>query len=75
MFRIVQLFAQEKKMPLPIPNSGESQNDFVSRCMINPTMKQDFSDNDQRLAVCFRQFKKPTSKEFQYEVLKKLLGV
>ena len=53
-------------MPLPMPNSGESRNDFVSRCMSNPTMKQDFSDNNQRLAVCFRQFKKSTSKQFQY---------
>lgn len=44
-------------MPLPKPNAGESQDDFISRCMGNETMKDDFADNDQRLAVCFQRWK------------------
>ena len=60
-------------MPLPTPTSGESREKFVSRCMSNETAKQDFPDNKQRLAVCFSKFKRPKSKEFQYEVLKNLI--
>ena len=45
-------------MPLPKPKDGESQDDFISRCMSNDTMKKDYTDNDQRLAVCFSQWKK-----------------
>lgn len=39
-------------MPKPVPREGESQSDFVSRCMRNATMREEFSDSDQRLAVC-----------------------
>lgn len=45
-------------MPLPRPNKGEKQDDFIDRCMANPTVKDEFPDNDQRLAVCFSQWKK-----------------
>lgn len=45
-------------MPLPSPKEGESQNDFVSQCMSNPTMKKDFPKKKQRLAVCHSQFKR-----------------
>lgn len=40
-------------MPLPKPKEGESQDDFISRCMSNETMKDEYDDNDQRLAVCY----------------------
>lgn len=39
-------------MPLPKPNEGESQDDFISRCMSDDQAVEDFPDNDQRLAVC-----------------------
>ncbi len=45
-------------MPLPKPKDGESQDNFIKRCMSNDTMKKDYTDNDQRLAVCFSQWKK-----------------
>ena len=45
-------------MPLPKPNPGESQDDFVSRCMGNDTMNEEFPEQDQRAAVCMSQFKK-----------------
>ncbi len=45
-------------MPLPEPNKGESQDEFVERCMGNETMKDEFPDNDQRLGVCHSQWKK-----------------
>ncbi len=45
-------------MPLPTPNSDESKNDFVSRCMGTDKMKEEFSDRKQRVAVCYSQFSK-----------------
>jgi len=44
-------------MPMPKPKKGEKQNDFVARFMSNDTMKKDFPDNDQRLAVAISQWK------------------
>lgn len=44
-------------MPVPAPHAGESQNDFVGRCMGNDTMMQDFPEQDQRLAVCFQAWR------------------
>lgn len=44
-------------MPLPKPNSGESEDEFVSRCMGNDTMVSDFPDQGQRAAVCYSQFR------------------
>lgn len=44
-------------MPIPKPRSGEEQSDFISRCMSNDTMKEDYPDGDQRLAVCFSSWR------------------
>lgn len=49
-------------MPLPKPKKDEEKNDFVSRCMGDETMKKDFKDNKQRVAVCLAQFGKKDSK-------------
>jgi hypothetical protein len=43
-------------MPLLKPRKGEKKADFITRCMGDAGMKKEFSDNDQRLAVCYRQF-------------------
>ncbi len=47
-------------MPIPSPKSGESEDGFVSRCMGNKSMKSDFPDRDQRLAVCVDSFRDNT---------------
>jgi len=44
-------------MPIPKPNKGEKQNDFIGRCMGNDTMKTEFPDQKQRNAVCFKQWR------------------
>lgn len=41
-------------MPLPTPNSGETETDFIERCMTE--LSGEFSDDDQRLAVCYGQW-------------------
>ena len=45
-------------MPLPKPRANEDKDDFVSRCMSNSVMNEDFPGKKQRLAVCFSQWKK-----------------
>ena len=39
-------------MPLPKPNTDESHDDWMSRCMGNDTMNEEYPDDDQRYAVC-----------------------
>ena len=37
------------------PGAGESQDDFISRCMSEE--KDSFPDREQRLAVCFSKWR------------------
>jgi len=39
-------------MPLPKPNRGEQHDRWISRCMANPVMQREYSNRNQRLAVC-----------------------
>ena len=50
-------------MPLPKPHKDEEKDDFISRCMGNDTMKDEYPDNDQRLAVCYTQWDNKDKKE------------
>ncbi|HSR77259.1 MAG TPA: hypothetical protein VLN57_11800, partial [Xanthobacteraceae bacterium] len=38
-------------MPVPAPHSGESEDDFVSRCMGDDAMQE--YDEEQRAAICY----------------------
>ena len=44
-------------MPLPTPTEGENEQAFISRCMANETALEDFPDQEQRAAVCYRQWR------------------
>lgn len=44
-------------MPLPKPNDGEQKDDWMHRCMGNDTIKKDFEDQKQRIAVCLKQWR------------------
>ena len=39
-------------MPLPERRTNESRAEFVSRCIEDPKMKEEFPSNKQRIAVC-----------------------
>lgn len=39
-------------MPLPQPQPGESQDDFIGRCMSNDTVQQEADNQEQALAIC-----------------------
>ena len=43
-------------MPIPEPNSNESRQDFLNRCMGDDTMTSEYTDSEQRLAVCTNEY-------------------
>jgi len=47
-------------MPIPTPNQNEKQEDFISRCMSNDTMKEEY-DQKQRSAICYDSWRKSGS--------------
>lgn len=40
-------------MPILRPNPGEKQSSYISRCMGNPTMNEEYPDRAQKSAVCY----------------------
>ncbi len=44
-------------MPIPKPNSGESESDFMARCTGDTTMLAEYSQRDQRVAVCLSSYR------------------
>ena len=44
-------------MPIPTPKPSEKESEFMARCMSDETMKAEFPDEVQRLAVCIQQVK------------------
>jgi hypothetical protein len=42
-------------MPIPKKKQNEDKQKFVSRCMGNETMKKDYPDTKQRVAICLGQ--------------------
>jgi hypothetical protein len=51
------------------PNAGESEEDFIGRCM--KELESEFPDRDQRLAVCYSYYDKFDDKEELYKHKKK----
>ena len=49
-------------MPLPSPEKNQKQNEFVSSCMSDETMRKEFPNSKQRAAVCYSQFSKKKDK-------------
>lgn len=45
-------------MPIPAPRKGEAKNQFISRCMGNPTMVREYPDQKQRSAICYAQWER-----------------
>lgn len=39
-------------MPIPEPQKEEDRSKFMTRCMSDPTMKKEYKDNKQRVAIC-----------------------
>ena len=43
-------------MPLPKPKAGESESDYMSRCMSDATVRSEYPRREQRVAVCLSKF-------------------
>ena len=58
-------------MPIPKPNSGESEGEFMGRCMDSDTMQAEYPRRNQRVAVCLSSFreggKKGTDMDDEYQ--------
>ena len=48
-------------MPIPKPENNENSQKFVGRCMSNETMKKEYPDAQQRIAICLGQTKKKST--------------
>jgi len=60
-------------MPLPTPKKEEKRDEFISRCIENDVMNDEFPNLTQRVAVCVSQWdnkdkKKKQKKESYNEV-------
>lgn len=59
-------------MPLPKRQKDEDRNQFLSRCMSDPTSKKEYPDNKQRVAVCLTKAAEGLSElstaDFMYSV-------
>jgi len=44
-------------MPLPTPKDGQDKNEWMQFCMSNETMKQEYPDTKQRIAICYSQWR------------------
>ena len=56
-------------MPIPKPNSGESESDFLKRCMSDDKMMSEY-DQEQRIAVCRSSYSEKLASEkisFDYD--------
>lgn len=56
-------------MPIPKPKQNEDSQKFVARCMGNETMKKDYPDQKQRVAICLGQTRKKTKSNLLTQVL------
>lgn len=54
-------------MPMPKPRKDETQKEFISRCMGDDTMNEDYPENDQRAAVCYTQWRNRNKSEDNME--------
>ena len=59
-------------MPVPSPKKNEDKQAFVARCMGNETMKKDYPENSQRIAICLGQTKRKSKGNLLDEVLEVL---
>lgn len=44
-------------MPLPIPKPEETQREFMMRCRADEVMQAEYPNEQQRLAVCYMQWR------------------
>jgi hypothetical protein len=48
---------------MPAPVAGETQREFIARCMSDYEAVEDFPESDQRLAFCFSKWEESKDNE------------
>ena len=61
-------------MPLPKPRKGEEKNEFIARCVEDEVMREEFPEREQRLAVCYSQWRRGKAAEVLREAASKIEG-
>lgn len=51
-------------MPIPTPNTNETQGDFMARCV--SFLVDEGRENEQAVAICFQQYRESNKKEAQH---------
>jgi molecular chaperone GrpE (heat shock protein) len=59
-------------MPIPKPQSDETEKDFITRCMTDNTMVSEYKDEKQRSAVCYSSWEE--SKQTNLADIKELFN-
>jgi len=49
-------------MPIPKPRKNETEDEFMSRCMGDAVMNDEYPDNEQRAGVCHSQWENRNKK-------------
>ena len=52
---------------MPSPRKGETQKDYISRCMSSEEAKSDFPDSKQRVAFCHNKWENKSKGAYEYE--------
>lgn len=61
-------------MPIPEKKPDEDKNKYLNRCMSNDTMKKDYSDTKQRVAICLSQIRNKEDASILEQVQNELLA-
>ena len=61
-------------MPIPSQKPGEDRQKFIARCMGDSKMKEEYSDTNQRIAVCVKQAREGSKSSLIEEVHDNLLA-
>ncbi len=59
-------------MPLPKPKDKETREDFIARCMSDTISTSEYSNTDQRLAVCSSLYKNKKKEEYSMNDIEKM---
>ena len=61
-------------MPIPVPNKGELQDEYVSRCM--GAIGSEYDTNEQAVAICINTYEKDNmSKTTNQRVAMKIASI
>jgi hypothetical protein len=56
--KLRELNLDKEFLVLPTPTGNDTEEQFIGKCMGSEKMKTEFHDQQQRLAVCYSQWKK-----------------